>query len=300
MGSVWINGQFADESEASVSIKDVGLLHAAGAFTTLRAYGGKILAIDRHLARLRETCQLLFIPMTASDSALRIAAHELLSRNQLSNARLRLTVTRGSVRQDPVHGTAMSPNCFLTAAEFEAYPETLYRNGMTVVLIDEQKLNPYDVQAGHKTLNYLSRLLALRSANERAANEAIWFNVHNYLQSGCVSNVFIVKNGDLLTPPTSADLREFPAPYPRSNVLPGITRSIVIELARTAGINVRFSAINVNELLECDEIFLTNCAMQIMPVCRIERRGIGDERSGKITALLAAAFEAYVKKETQS
>lgn len=300
MPTVWINGQFAEESEASVSIKDVGLLHAAGAFTTMRSYGGKILAIDRHLTRLRETCQTLFIPLTVSDAALTTAAHELLARNQLPDARIRLTATRGTVRQDPIHGTAMSPNCFLTAAEFEPYPDVLYQRGMTVVLIDEQKLNPYDSQAGHKTLNYLSRLLALRSANERSANEGLWFNVHNFLQSGCVSNVFLVKNGELITPPTTAELRESAAPYPRSNVLPGITRSIVIELARQAGINVRLAAIDVNELLETDEIFLTNCAMQVMPVCRIERRSIGDERPGRITALLAAAFEGYVKKETQS
>jgi branched-chain amino acid aminotransferase len=298
MSTVWINGQFVEDSSAALSIRDAGLLHGAGVFTTMRAYAGRVMALDRHLARLRQSCQSLFIPLTPSDEILAAAAGELLKKNNLSDARLRLTATRGTVRRDPLHGTAMSPSLFLTAAELEKYPPVLYERGMTVILLDEQKLNPYDVQAGHKTLNYLSRLHALRNANERSANEALWFNVHNYLQSGCMSNVFMVKNGELLTPPTSVDLRESPAPYPRSNVLPGVTRSIVIELAASAGINVRFAAINVNELLEADEVFLTNSVMQIMPVCRIERRAVGDDRPGKITLALAAAYDARVQSET--
>jgi|ERR1700722_3241938 len=298
MATVWINGQFVDESLATVSVKDAGLLHAAGVFTTMRSYGGRVFAVDRHLARLRQSCQALFIPLMVSDEILTAAAHELLAKNDLSDARLRLTATRGVVRQDPIHGTAMSPNVFMTAAELEKYPNVLYERGMTVVLIDEQKLNPYDSQAGHKTLNYLSRLLALRSANERSANEALWFNVHNYLQCGCVSNVFIVKNGEIATPPAALELREVDSPYPRSNVLPGVARSIVIELARESGMGVRFAAINVNELLEADEVFLTNSVMQVMPVCRIERRAVGNDRPGSITTKLAAAYDARVATET--
>jgi len=298
MSIVWINGQFTDDSAAALSIRDAGLLHGAGVFTTMRAYSGRVMAIDRHLARLRQSCQSLFIPLTQSDQSLSAAAAELLARNNLADARLRLTATRGAVRQDPVHGTVMSPSLFFTAVELEKYPPVLYERGMTVVLIDEQKLNPYDVQAGHKTLDYLSRLFALRNANERSANEALWFNVHNYLQSGCMSNVFLVKDGQLITPPTSTELRDASAPYPRSNVLPGVTRSIVIELAAKEGIDVRLAAVNVNELLEADEVFLTNSVMQIMPVCRIERRAVGDDRPGRITRRLAAAYDARVLAET--
>jgi branched-subunit amino acid aminotransferase/4-amino-4-deoxychorismate lyase len=166
---------------------------------------------------------------------------------------------------------------------------------MTVMLIDEQKLNPYDCQAGHKTVNYLSRLIALRDANQRQANEALWFNVHNYLQCGCFSNVFIVKDQCLITPPTPQDLRspELAAtiPYPRSNVLPGITRGHLLEVAKSEGIDIELAAINVDQLLDADEVFLTNSVMQVMPVCRIERRAVGDEHPGKITARLAAAYE---------
>src|SRR5947199_5320396 len=109
---------------------------------------------------------------------------------------------------------------------------------MTVVVNDEQKLNPYDIQAGHKTLNYFSRLTALREANRRAAGEALWFNVHNYLQSGSISNIFLVKSATLLTPPTPAEMRDKTLadalPYPRGAVLPGITRAAVLESAAAA------------------------------------------------------------------
>src|SRR5204863_6724062 len=103
-----------------------------------------------------------------------------------------------------------------------------YQRGMTVIVLDEQKLNPYDVQAGHKTLNYFSRLSALRAANTRRAGEALWFNVHNYLQSGSISNVFIAKAGKLITPPTPGEMLDAKLaeamPYPKSAVLPGVTR----------------------------------------------------------------------------
>ncbi|HMB95988.1 MAG TPA: aminotransferase class IV [Tepidisphaeraceae bacterium] len=287
MSSVWINGNFIDESQASISIRDAGLLHAAGVFTTMRSYSGKVFRLDQHLKRLRDSCEALFIPLTYKDDALTSAVAEILSRNHISDGRLRLSVTRGQAINDPIHGLRLEPNIFLTAAELEPYPADFYQRGMTVILLDEQKLNPYDIQAGHKTLNYFSRLAALREANRRGAGEALWFNVHNYLQSGSISNVFVVKAGKLLTPPTPQEMLE-PAvrdatPYPKSAVLPGITRAAIIELAREAKIEINPTAIDVNLLLDADEIFLSNSIMQIMPVCRIERRAIGNDQPGPIT-----------------
>src|SRR5687767_177339 len=208
MPVVWLNGAFVDEGEASVSVRDTGLLHAAGVFTTMRAYKGKVFRLRNHLERLRRSSEALFVPLQYKDDVLARAVGEVLARNKLTEARLRVTVTRGMARQDPLHGLRLEPNVFITATELEPYPDEFYRRGMTVVLIDEQKLNPYDVQAGHKTLNYFSRLAALRDANQRGGGEALWFNVHNYLQSGSISNVFLVKADILVTPPTAEDLRD--------------------------------------------------------------------------------------------
>jgi branched-chain amino acid aminotransferase len=291
MSLVWLNGRFLDEEQASVSIRDTGFLHAAGVFTTMRSDGGVVFRLAQHLARIRASCDALFIPLQFKDDALLAAVAELLQRNGLTDARLRMTVTRGLARQDPLHGLHLEPTVLLTAAELEPYPADYYSRGMTVIVIDDQKLNPYDLQAGHKTLNYFSRLAALREANRRAAGEALWFNVHNYLQSGSISNVFIVKRGEILTPPTAEDLLDAAVaksvPYPKSAVLPGIMRAAVLELASNLGIPARPASISIDELLEAEEVFLTNSIMGIMPVCRIERRAIGDDKPGAVTRRLS-------------
>jgi branched-chain amino acid aminotransferase len=291
MSTIWLNGEYVPDTDATVPVRDTGLLHAAGVFTTMKATAGRVVRLPQHLARLRQSCDALGIPLPHDDQTLTAVADGLLQHNALDAARLRLTVTRGSA---PVAGDALSPTVLFTAAEQAPYPPVLYERGMTVVLIDDQKLNPYDVQAGHKTLNYLSRLTALRSANARSAGEALWFDVHNYLQSGSISNVFIVKHGTLITPPTPADMLD-PAvnaavPYPKSSVLPGVTRQAVIDVAREKGVAVAIASIDVSALLDADEIFLTNSMMGVMPVCRIERKAIGNDRPGALTKWASSAI----------
>ncbi len=300
MPHVWLNGHLADEATAAVSARDAGLLHGAGVFTTMRAYGGRVFRLDEHLKRLRRSCEHLFVPLVHKDELIASAVENLLGRNSLTDARVRITITRGVTGRDPLHGTRMEPTTLITAAPFEPYPEDYYRSGLTVIVLDEQKANPYDIQAGHKTLDYFSRLAALKSAAERRAGEALWFNVHNYLQSGSISNVFIVKDGCVLTPPTPVDLQNRETaggiPYPRSATLPGITRLTTLELADSAGVPTRIASIDINALLDADEVFLTNSIMGIMPVSRIEQHGIGDARPGPITQQLARLYEQRIRE----
>jgi len=302
MALVWLNGSFVEDADAHLSLRDTGLLHSAGVFTTMRSYHGKVFRISRHLQRLHASCDALFVPLTFKDEQLIAATHELLKRNNLTEARLRLTITRGQASNDPLHGLRLEPNVFITATEFEPYPAEFYQAGMTVVLLDEQKLNPYDIQAGHKTLNYFSRLAGLKSATERGAGEALWFNIHNLLQSGSITNVFIVKDGVLITPATNEELRD-PAVaeallHSKSNVLPGVTRSAILEIARHEEIPIQLSAVNVNQLLEADEVFLSNSIMQIMPVCRIESHTVGDSQPGMLTTRLTSLYRESIDAET--
>lgn len=299
MPTAWFNGQWIDEDDAAITLRDTGLLHAAGVFTTLRAKAGRVFRLGQHLHRLRHSCDALFVPLQHSDAVLGQAVDELLSRNHLADARLRLTVTRGQALQDPLHGTHLAPNCFLTATDLTPYPAEYYSQGMTVMLNDEQKLNPWDIQAGHKTLNYFSRLTALREAVRRGAGEALWFNIDNYLQSASVANVFIVADGVLVTPPTAEELRD-PAvaaqcPYARSNVLPGVTRGAVLDLAREQGLPIRLASININQLLAAQEVCLTNSIMQIMPVARIEQHAVAQTVPGPVTRELMARYHAAVE-----
>src|SRR5213078_2457565 len=127
----WINGNFVEEDNASISIRDTGLLHAAGVFTTMRSAGGRVFRLQQHLARIRESCEALFIPLQYSDEILTDAANQLLSRNNLSDARLRLTITRGTATDDPLHGMRLEPTAFLAATAVEPYPQEYYQRGMT-------------------------------------------------------------------------------------------------------------------------------------------------------------------------
>src|SRR5258706_4351736 len=166
---------------------------------------------------------------------------------------------------------------------------------MRAILHKQKKQNPYTPQAGPKPPNFSPRLSAFRDATGRGAGEAIWFNVHNYLQSGSISNIFIVKDGTLLTPPTRADLLDpviaEKIPYAKSATLLGITRQVVFELAAGEKMPVERAAITINQLLDADEAFLTNSIMGIMPISRIERSPIGQDKPGPITRRLSELYE---------
>ena len=294
MPDVWLNGAFVPEDSAQIDARDGGLLHAAGVFTTMRAAGGSVFRLDAHLRRLRNSCEALYIPLPHGNAALANAVAELLERNELQDARLRLTVTRGQSGVDPLHGEVHRPTVLLTAGPSTPYPAEFYEKGMTVLLNSEQKANPYDLQAGHKTLNYFSRLAALREAARRGAGESLWFNVHNFLQSGSVCNVFIVEEGRLITPPTNDDLADEAVkrscPYAKSNVLPGVVRGWAMERAKADGLDVQRLPIDVNRLLAAGEVFLTNSIMGVMPATRLEQSVVGDGTPGPVTRGLMEAF----------
>lgn len=291
----WINDAFVEESHAHVGIDDAGLLHGAGVFTTMRARGGSVERIDAHLRRLRTSTEALFVPLKFDDATLTAAAQGLLERNELSDARMRLTITRGSTTRDPLHGEVFNSNVFMTAAPLIDYPAEFYEKGLTVVLESDSKLNPYELGAGHKTLDYFGRFAALRNATGRGAGEALWFSVHNFLQSGSISNIFIVEEHEgepmLVTPPTNADLQEEAVrkscPYARSNALPGITRAAILEAASAQGMGFQRLPIDINRLLSAQEVFLTNSIMGVMPVVRIEQSAVGDGKPGGVMRALS-------------
>ncbi|MEM7807466.1 MAG: aminotransferase class IV [Planctomycetota bacterium] len=295
MPSVWLDGGLVSEDDARIDPRDGGFLHAAGVFTTMRASGGRVLMLDAHLARLRQSCEALYVPLTFKDNELSKAATLLLEANGLSDARLRLTVTRGRTERDPLHGEVHRPTVMLTAGEMTPVPAEYRDKGMTAVLNSEHKLNPYDLQAGHKTLDYFGRFAALREAARRGAGESLWFDVHNFLQCGSIANVFIVEQGTLVTPPTNEDLKDEAVkrscPYPKSSVLPGTVRAWVMEQEGVG--KVQRLPIDVNRLLAADEVFVTNSIMGVVPVTRLEQKEIGDGQPGGVTRQLMLAFDTF-------
>jgi len=281
---VFLNDRLVEADEARVSIYDAGLLHGVGLFETMRSYNGMVFRLAEHLERLYRSAQALGIPVTQKQEEIAGWVQVLLDTNGLREARLRLTLTRGSIKDMEPDNPAPSV-MFITAAPMAGYPREYYEKGMTVTVSD-YKQNPADPLAGHKTTNYFGRLLALQEAQRKQAGEALWFTTSNRLAEGCVSNVFLVKDDKLLTPP------------PDTPVLPGIVRQVVLEAAQKNEIKFEERHLDINDLLGAKEVILTNSIMELMPVCRIERHAVGGDKPGLIYKRLHELYQAAVQEET--
>jgi branched-chain amino acid aminotransferase len=274
----------------------------------MQARHGKVFRLEDHMARFLESAKILGIPLALEVAQVQELIAELLSANDLlaAPARLRLTATPGDIHQaaqDPQATPAVT--LLITAMPLSPYPETLYEKGMTV-LVGAAKQNPQNPLTGHKTTSYFDRLWALRQAQALGAGEALWFTPrHETLAEGCISNVFLVDDSKtLLTPPltlplqaSGTDAAESPPPSSARLCLPGMTRKVVLELAAQHGQVFREVLITIDDLLSAREIFLTNAIMGVMPVTRLERHAVGDEKPGEVTKKLAQLYAARVEEE---
>ncbi len=270
---VYLNGELVGVAAARVSVSSPSFQHGVGLFETLRTYDGRPFALDRHIARMRDSARKLDMPVETVLDDVAAAVGAVVAANKLSNARLRFTVTPPGAHED-----AARPTLLVMAQETAGYPPELYANGMTVCVADRFRQSPWDPLAGHKTTSYYPRLVALRQAQARGCGEALWATPANCLAEGSLSNLFLVKGGRLRTPPLDTP------------ILPGITRAIVLELAKAANVPTDEAPCTINDLLDADEVFLTNAIMELMPVTRVERRPIGSEKPGPITRQLAEAY----------
>lgn len=280
---VLLNGEFIDAGDAKVSAFDGGFLHGAGLFETMRAENERVFRLQDHYARLCRSASMLLVPVEQDQLPHAEKLADLMSRNNLTEARIRVMVTAGGMRaQSAKH----APNLTVcaTASTLSEYPKDLYERGIGVV-VSRFRQTPKDPIAGHKTTCYLPRLLALREAQQARCMEAIWFSTKNHLAEGSISNVFIVRDGTLKTPPLDTP------------VLPGIARDTVLQLAKEAGIPAEETVLSIDDLLDANEVLLTNSIMQVMPVVKIEKKDVGDGRVGPIAKKLYAAYRTRVRKE---
>jgi len=279
---VYLNDGLVSADEAKVSAYDAGLLHGVGLFETMRSYKGQVFRLEDHLERLFRSAEALGLGITQSRERMRDAVGEVLRANGVEEARIRLTVTRGSILA-AAEGEQAS-TLLVTASPMAGYPAEYYQKGI-MVLISKYKQNPDDPIAGHKTINYFPRLLALQQAQRAGAGEAIWFTTGNRLAEGCISNVFLVKEGKLFTPPLDTP------------VLGGIARKAVLELAREEGIECLEGELAIQDLLQAEEVFLTNSIMELMPVCHVERHAVGAGKPGEVYQRLHEKYRELTKKD---
>ena len=284
---IHVNGQVVPYDSATIAPGDAGLLHGAGLFETMRARTGRVFFLRDHLARLTRSAQALNIPFSLGESQLAEIIAELLEANDLSDARLRLTITRGDLHSATTEDPTPPVTFILTASAFQPYPPSLYEKGMTVI-ISPYKQNPENPLTGHKSTSYFDRLLALREAQLLKAGEALWFTAHtNCLAEGSISNVFIVdKEGLLCTPPLTV-----PEKANQRLCLPGITRQSVLGLATSSNILPHERMLTINDLLAAREVFVTNAIMGVMPVTHVEKHVVAQGRPGEVTLQLRNALE---------
>ncbi len=269
---VWINGGLVEERQARVSPLDHGVTVGDGVFETLRAYAGVPFAWTRHMARLARSAHALGLPGPDAD-ALRAATDDVLGVNGLADARVRVTLTGGPAPLGSERGD-VSPTRMVLASPFAPWPPTAR------VALAPWTRNEHGALVGLKTTSYAENVRALADAHARGADEALLANTRGELCEGTGSNVFVVRDGVLLTPPLDA------------GCLAGITRALVLDLAARLGIEARETPLAADAVGAADEAFLTSSTREVHAIADIDGRAI--PAPGPVTTRLAAAYTDLV------
>jgi branched-chain amino acid aminotransferase len=279
---IYLNGKLVPENQAKVSVFDHGLLYGDGVFEGIRAYSGRVFMLKEHIDRLYRSAKAIALEIPMTKAAMIRAVVRTCRANKTMNGYIRLVVTRG------VGSLGLNPfNCkkaqiIIIAGSIQLYPAKLYREGLSIITVGTVRNHPEAINPSIKSLNYLNNILAKIEAINGNVEEAIMLNHNGFVSEATGDNIFLVKGRSLITPPVYA------------GVLEGITRDVVMTLARDAGYQVRESMMNRYDLYNADEVFLTGTAAEVIPVVDIDKRSIGEGKPGKVTKDLALRFKKFV------
>jgi branched-chain amino acid aminotransferase len=279
---VYINGNFIEKSKACISVFDHGFLYGDGVFEGIRAYNGYVFKLKEHIDRLYASAHSIMLKIPISKEEMIKAIIETLRVNSLKDAYIRVIVTRGEgdLGLDP--RKCKKPNIIIITEKIEVLPKEAYERGARVIISWVRRDRIDATSHEIKSLNYLNSILAKIEANVFNADEAIILTTDGYVCEGPGENIFLVINDELLTPPTY------------TGALPGITRQVVMEIAKNNSINIREKLITVHELFNASEVFFTGTGAEIVPIVEISGRKIGDGKPGKITKFITEEFKKYV------
>jgi branched-chain amino acid aminotransferase len=275
---VYINGKMVERGEARVSAFDRGLLYGYGLFETMRSYSGRVFRIDRHLSRLARSAEMLGIGAALDTAGLERSVYDTIAANELSDARIRLTVTAGEGERSLSLPTSGSLTTIIVAEELILPLSTAYENGIRATVVGGRR-NSRSPLSGLKAIGYLESLLARSQAAAVGADEAVMLNERGLVAECSTSNIFIVASGQLLTPSLE------------SGILPGITRDVIMELASGLGVEASECDVAVADLFNADEVFITNSVIEILPIVDVDNEPIGRGKPGELTGMLSRAYE---------
>jgi len=283
---VYINAKFYEKNDAKISVFDHGLLYGDGVFEGIRSYNRLIFKLKEHIDRLFESAHSIMLKVPLTKEQMVKAVILTLKENNLTDAYIRLVVTRGEgdLGLDP-RKCVGNATTIIIADKIALYPQEFYKKGLEIITVPTIRNLPEALNPQIKSLNYLNNILAKIEATNMGYEEAIMLDSLGYVAECTGDNIFIAKFNHLYTPPQCM------------GTLRGITRDTVLEIARRDKILVHEHVLTRHEVYISDECFLTGTAAEIIPVIKVDGRVIGDGKPGKLTLNLMRKFKELTKKE---
>ncbi len=281
--TIYLDGEYVPQSQAKVSVFDHGLLYGDGIFEGIRFYNGRVFRLEEHHDRLWDSARSICLEIPVSKQAMTEALLETIRRNGLRDGYIRQIVTRGvgNLGLNPVG--CKRPSIIIIATSIALYPEEAYRTGLSIVTCATRRSGPATLNPAVKSLNYLNNVMARIEANLAGADEALMLNDAGNIAECTADNVFIIKKGQIFTPPISA------------GALRGITRGVVFDIAAELGIRITETDISRHDVFVADECFLTGTAAEVIPVVKADGRVVGTGKAGAITSRMIARFRELVR-----
>ncbi len=284
--TVFLNGKFLPAVKANISVFDRGILYGDGLFETMRAYNGKVFALEEHLNRMACSAKTLKIPLTLG-TRLQTLDYEkiiqkLLKLNKLQDkdSYIRITLTRGFDIGGLLPKNNLKPTIIVAAKPISSNIIKKQKTGIKAVTVNFSKMSSQ--LSSMKSLNFLDNIIGAVTARDKGADEAIFMGMSGEVLEGTISNIFIIKNNIIKTPPL------------KSGILPGITRQFVIDLVKKMGLKIREVPFKKEDILNSDETFMTNSIIEVMPLIMVDNEIINTGRKGEITCNIRMAYKNYI------
>lgn len=279
---IWVDGELVPVEEARISVFDHALLYGDGVFEGIRVYNGKIFKEAEHIKRFFESAKAIRLQIPMTPQQVSDAMYETMRANGIDgDGYIRLVVTRGVGSLGLSIAHTACPTVFIIADSIARYPPEVYKRGLHCIVASLARNHPNTTSPRVKSLNYLNNIMAKAEAKEVGADEAIMLTLEGYVCECTGDNIFLVRNGEISTPPTCA------------GILEGITRNLVMELARKRGIPVYEKLQVRHDLYIADECFATGTAAEVIAITEVEGRLVGDGKPGPITTQLTQDFVDY-------
>jgi branched-chain amino acid aminotransferase len=280
---IYISGKLYSKEDAKISVFDHGLLYGDGVFEGLRSYGGKVFRIEEHLDRLYESAKAIWLEIPTTKQALGKAINDTVKVNNIVDGYIRAVVTRGAGTLGLDPNRTSDPQIIIIADKIALYPPEMYEQGLDIVTVSVIRNHPAALSPRIKSLNYLNNILAKIEGLRAGCVEAMMLNHKGEVAECTGDNIFLIRKGELLTPPIEA------------GILEGVTRNAVMELAVESGIIVREVPLTKHDVYVAEECFLTGTAAEVIPVVKVDNRAIGTGKPGPVTKDLREKFFALAR-----